>query len=1446
MLILSLVAGVLFGQKGVDPVVAKFKQEVRAEFERYEKQVPVPKELIGGGKHGTRSKREDRKGHRTRPDAERDEEGTDGAWEAAQFERMFLLDSTGKIPPHGFHLAYAQRQANIAYQALNAPKKPGSNSFTPPWVSLGPTNVGGRSRSLVVMPGGTTLIAGSVSGGIWRSTNSGTTWAPVNDYMANLDIDCIVQDPNSTNHLLAGTGEAFFNGDADSGDGIYQSTDGGQTWAVIPSTENMGNIAKIAFCPTNSNNILAATVYNGIWQSKDGGSTWTNVYNAQGAMDVKFSPWDSTRAVADVLDYTSTWTHQAFYSSDGGTTWTACAGIPVFDDFNARMSFGFSQSRSNYVYCVSGNNGGQVWTSTDDGATFTAVSGTGLFPQTWYNNFVLVDPTNSAYSYMPNGPLKSTNNGANYAAIASGYIETSDPHPDVHLGLMDPGFNGTTDTTAYFTTDGGLFKTLDIYTAAPGSGWTSLNNGYVTTQYYSAEGDKSGIYFGGLQDNGSLLLNQGSTVANGFVFGGDGGFVNIDHTNPNNLYGEYVDAQVFASHDGGQSANYIDGGISDADSNANFISPIMLDPNDPNTLLVGASSLWATTNASDASDNPTWTAIRSPGSNLISAIAIAVGNSNDIWVGQNDGGISNTANGTATTPTWNNSFVNAGNGNVTRSVQCITIDPNNNNRVFVSFGGLQSNPLYETTDGGTTWTSASGTGATALPAAPVRYLSIHPDDPSWLFAGTAVGLFQSMDGGATWYGSNDGPANVDVWDTRFIPGTSTILLGTHGRGLWTQNEVAIKSISLLQNSVSAGTPVSGTVTLYGQGDGNTLNVGLSSDNTSVATVSPTVSVGNGISSVGFSVATLSVASSTTVTITASLGVSSQSTTLQVTPAIPLAGIAVAPSTVAGGANTEGTVSLGGAAGSSGETVSIQSNSSTVSVPAMVTVPSSSSQYSFLIKTSPVSSNTAVTITATLGSTSDTATLNLDAATVASISASPNSVVGGTNAEVTVHLTSVAGSAGDVVTLQSTNAAAITPASVTVPSGSSSTSFVLKTKGVSVSTPVTLTATFNSVSQTALLTITPAAVSTVTFTPTSVVGGATATGRVTLSGGAGPSGDVVSLSSGSSAAIVPASVTVPSGLTSATFAVTTKGVNSSTSANITASFAGSTQSASVEITPATLSAFSVSPATVIGGANSEATVHLAGLAGSSGDQVTLSSSNPAALVPASITVPSGSNSYSFLLKTKPVSANTTVTLSATLGSTTQRGTLTVDAVTLSAITVNPGAVVAGANAVGKVTLTGLAGTSGDVVTLQSSNAAATVGASVTVPSGSTAASFAVKTTGVGSSTTVTLTAFFNSLTQSTTLTVNPASLEDLVISPTSVVGGTNAEATLQLNGASGGAVVRIQSSSSLIPVPDLVTIPAGASSYSFLLKTKAVATATAVTITATLGAKTATATITLTP
>lgn len=375
-----------------------------------------------------------------------------------------------------------------------------------------------------------------------------------------------------------------------------------------------------------------------------------------------------------------------------------------------------------------------------------------------------------------------------------------------------------------------------------------------------------------------------------------------------------------------------------------------------------------------------------------------------------------------------------------------------------------------------------------------------------------------------------------------------------------------------------------------------------------------------------------------------------------TPLPTVSSVAFDPSGVTGGSqSTTGTVTLNGAAPAGGAQVPLSSNNTAASVPPSVTIPAGATSATFMPTTTPVSVSTPVTITASYGGASTSGTLTLLPPAPSALTLSPSSITGATTSPTgTVTLNGPAPSGGALVSLSSSNPVASVPPSVTVPAGATTAAFTLTTQAVATASTVSISASLNGGVATANLTVLPPVPSALAISPSSVTGATSSpTGTVTLNGPAPAGGAQVLLSSNNVAASVPASgVTVAAGATSATFTLTTSAVAASTSVTISASFGGGARTAILTVLPPAVSSLTLNPNSVVGGplGTSTGTVTLNGPAPAGGSQVLVTSDNRAASVPASVTVPAGATSATFVVNTSIVITSTTANISASYNGT----------------------------------------------------------------------------------------------------------------------------------------------------------------------------------------------------
>ena len=278
-----------------------------------------------------------------------EEKEADHPYEAAAFRALALMDENGNIPADGLLKGKAQLDAMLEAQKQAAPKNEALTQNG--WTWLGPGNVGGRIRSIIFHPTNpNTMWVGSVSGGIWKTTDGGASWNIQGDFLTNMAVVSMAIDPTDPNVLYAGTGEyngssGNHTGGSNTGSGIFKTTNGGTTWTQLANTANNNEfyfVSRLSISPADHNIVLAAT-YFGVYRSLDGGSTWAFEYdpgNCCSAADVDFHPTDGTKAIAGIHE------GGAVYSTNSGDTWTAATGLPA----NGRVELTYARSNPSIVY----------------------------------------------------------------------------------------------------------------------------------------------------------------------------------------------------------------------------------------------------------------------------------------------------------------------------------------------------------------------------------------------------------------------------------------------------------------------------------------------------------------------------------------------------------------------------------------------------------------------------------------------------------------------------------------------------------------------------------------------------------------------------------------------------------------------------------------------------------------------------------------------------------------------------------------------------------------------------------------------------------------------------------------------------------------------------------------------------------------------------------------
>lgn len=413
------------------------------------------------------------------------------------------------------------------------------------WQALGPGNVGGRTRALLIDPiNPDVMYAAGVAGGIWKTTNAGAAWTPLNDFLANIAVSCMAFDPSDSSTIYAGTGEGFFNADGVRGAGIFKTTDAGAHWTRLAATASGSNfffITDIVVSPANGQHVYAAT-RTGVWRSLDGGTSWTQVIvsnvgnGANGAMDLVMRTDQATDYIFAAVGSFST--SHIFRNTDAGGngTWQDVYTEPAM----GRTSLAIAPSNQNVIYamssCISCGPGTNtnfpganytdgllgVFRSTasgDSGSWTTQVRnnsanlqdtlllsnpvngaltqcglGTSQFlNQGWYDNVLAVDPTDPDKVWAGGIDLfRSDNGGVNWGVASYWWFQgngtppnNGDPqlvHADNHVLVFHPQYNGSSNQTLFAANDGGIYKTDNANAGNVGYvGGTSPSGGTITT-----------------------------------------------------------------------------------------------------------------------------------------------------------------------------------------------------------------------------------------------------------------------------------------------------------------------------------------------------------------------------------------------------------------------------------------------------------------------------------------------------------------------------------------------------------------------------------------------------------------------------------------------------------------------------------------------------------------------------------------------------------------------------------------------------------------------------------------------------------------------------------------------------------------------------------------------------------------------------------------------------
>ena len=608
------------------------------------------------------------------------------------------------------------------------------------------------------------------SGGMWMTSDGGTTWETHTDTLPTLGVSAVTIDYTNTNIIYIGSG------DRDAGDapglGVFKSTDGGLTWAL--SNNGMGNktIGEILIHPTNHLILIAAT-NSGVYRSTDGGSNWT-LSTSGNFKDLDFKPNDPN------IVYGAAGAN--FYrSADNGVTWTLItAGLTG----GQRGTIAVTPDNANYVYFVQSDNSSGfkgLYRSSDAGLTFTTRStspnildwscdGSGSGGQGWYDLSLEADPLNAEKIYVGGVDVwKSTDGGVTWAINSHWYGGCSVPavHADCHMLKFSP-----VDGKLYAANDGGIYNTSN-----GGTSWTDYTETMTIGQIYKlgqAQTVKDKV-INGFQDNGTYTFVGPEWWATG---GGDGMECAIDYTDAAWTYHTIYYGDIFRKYNNGNEKKIAGNGTYGIDESGAWVTPFILHDTDPETMFVGYNNVWKSENIQ--ANSISWTKISDFGqTNTCNALEQSPANNDILYVSRYDNRFFRSDNCNDENPTWTEmtSFLPA-----TGYPTDIEAHPANPDIVYITM----ANNVFKSTDKGYSWTDISGT----LPDIHMSTIVYYKNAMEGLYVGTDAGVYYKDASMSDWIPFSDGlPVSIIVTELEIYYNTDTVAndairASSYGRGLW--------------------------------------------------------------------------------------------------------------------------------------------------------------------------------------------------------------------------------------------------------------------------------------------------------------------------------------------------------------------------------------------------------------------------------------------------------------------------------------------------------------------------------------------------------------------------------------------------------------------------------------------------------------------------------------
>ncbi len=685
-----------------------------------------------------------------------------------------------------------------------------------------------------------TLFVGAASGGVWKSTDGGTTFKPVFDKQPVQSIGAIAIDPTHHENMWVGSGESWTRNSVSIGDGIYKSTDAGETWTSA-GLKDSERISKIVVDPRSSDTVYACvpgklwsdSADRGLYKTTDGGKSWQLILKgpnlSTGCGTVAMQPGAPDVLLASLWDFRRKgWTFRSggdgpkavsgsglYRSSDGGKTWTeitvaANKGMPARP--YGRIAIAYAPSEPQTVYAFIESTDSALFISHDGGATWErGDKSTWMVWRPFYFANLIVDPKNPKRVFKTDGALILSEDGGKSFTTVGGF---NGAHGDVHDIFVDPA----NSQHVFSADDGGLWVSYD-----GANKWWKTDN-LPLSQFYHVSLDNADPYhvYGGMQDNSSWVGDSaypGGITSSRWenMFGGDGFWMFPDPTDPNYVYAEAQGGTIGRVNMRTHETRDIQPKLGAEDLKRykklrfNWNTPIALSPTDPATVYIGSQFLYRSRDRGqswqrispdlstrdpnkqkqeesggvtvDNSSAEMHTTIYS-----ISESPLAKGT---IWVGTDDGNLQLTRDDGQH---WDNVVGNVRGLPRNSWVSWVQASSFDAGTAYVAFDrhtfGDMAPYVYLTRDFGKSWSPL----VTPQDAKSVRgYAHVIKEDTvdkSLLFLGTEFGLWISVDGGSHWgqFKGGDIPA-VAVRDLAVQPRDSDLVLATHGRGIWIVDDI---------------------------------------------------------------------------------------------------------------------------------------------------------------------------------------------------------------------------------------------------------------------------------------------------------------------------------------------------------------------------------------------------------------------------------------------------------------------------------------------------------------------------------------------------------------------------------------------------------------------------------------------------------------------------------